>query len=54
MIRTVSFAKTQYNDLPYKEIAQALKTNENTIKSWVFRGKQILFEMLKEYMGQNK
>jgi len=43
-----------YNDLPYKEIAQALKTNENTIKSWVFRGKQMLSEMLKEYMGQNK
>ena len=43
-----------YNDLSYKEIAQVLKTNENTIKSWVFRGKQMLFEMLKGYMGQNK
>lgn len=43
-----------YNDLPYKEIADALKTNENTIKSWVFRGKQMLFEMLKGYVVQNK
>ena len=43
-----------YNDLPYKEIAEALKTNENTVKSWVFRGKQMLFEMLKGYVGQNK
>jgi len=39
-----------YNDLPYKEIAEALKTNENTVKSWVFRGKQMLFEMLKGYV----
>lgn len=43
-----------YNDLPYKEIAEALKTNENTVKSWVFRGKQMLFEMLKGYVNQNK
>ncbi|MEK7309908.1 MAG: sigma-70 family RNA polymerase sigma factor [Planctomycetota bacterium] len=43
-----------YNDVPYKEIAEALKTNENTVKSWVFRGKQMLFEMLKGYISQNK
>ncbi|HLD35578.1 MAG TPA: RNA polymerase sigma factor [Planctomycetota bacterium] len=43
-----------YNDLPYKEIAEALKTNENTVKSWIFRGKQTLFEMLKGYVNQNK
>ncbi|MEW6027181.1 MAG: RNA polymerase sigma factor [Planctomycetota bacterium] len=41
-----------YNDLPYKEIADVLKTNENTVKSWVFRGKQMLFEMLKGYVSQ--
>jgi len=40
-----------YNDLPYKEIADVLKTNENTVKSWIFRGKQMLFEMLKGYVN---
>jgi RNA polymerase sigma-70 factor (ECF subfamily) len=38
-----------YQGLLYDEIAEILKTNENTIKSWVFRGKQTLFDMLKSY-----
>lgn len=43
-----------YDGLNYKDIADILETTENTVKSWVFRGKQALFEKLKHYMGTDE
>lgn len=38
-----------YEGMNYKEIAVILNTTENTVKSWIFRGKQVLAEKLKRY-----
>ncbi|MBI5359923.1 MAG: sigma-70 family RNA polymerase sigma factor [Planctomycetes bacterium] len=43
-----------YDGINYKEIAGIMDATENTVKSWVFRGKQALFEKLKHYMGTDE
>ncbi|MGL5313024.1 MAG: RNA polymerase sigma factor, partial [Peptostreptococcaceae bacterium] len=37
-----------FQDMTIKEIAQILESNENTIKTYIRRGKQKLYKILKE------